>query len=126
MKKRTVILIIAAALAVTTISLATYALSNPTEDDITVIYKDGAGTVTIDPSKWEIPVGKAVTLLILKPGSDAENVKDSDIVWIDEQKVTIANVMNFNFKLRSPASGRYIVKVGGFEADPVTGYFNIS
>jgi len=124
MKKLFILLTVAAILiTVVTSTLVSLALS---EDDITVSYAAGSGTVTIDPSKWEIPVGKTATLLILRPGSDVNNVRAADIVWIDEQRVTVDDNLVFNFKLRSPAPGSYIVKVGGTDADPVAGRFIVN
>ena len=131
MKKKTRnVLIIAIVLAAMTITTFIALATNQTAEssDIAVSYNSsaGTGTVTIDPSKWDIPVGKAVTLLILKPGSSSDNVNPSDIVWIDEAKVANAGNLVFSFKLRTPAPGQYIVKVGGFEADPVVSHFNVS
>jgi len=124
MKKLFILLAVAALLiTVVTSALITLALS---DDNIAVSYAAGSGTVTIDPSKWDIPVGKTATLLILRPGSDANNVNAADIVWIDEQRVAVEDNLVFSFKLRSPAAGLYIVKVGGTDANPVVSSFVIN
>jgi len=124
MKKKYLLMAVAALLTlVVTSTLISLALS---EDDIVVSYSAGSGTVTIDPSKFEIPVGKTATLLILRPGADANNVSAADIVWIDEVRVATADNLVFNFKLRAPAAGRYIVKVGGTDINPVVGSFVVN
>lgn len=98
------------------------------EGDTTVDirYSDKAGTVAVDPSKLGIDVGSSVTLLILRPGADANAITAADIVWVDQKAVEVADSLSFAFKFRSAPAGDYIVKLGGTGADPILAGFTVT
>lgn len=74
------------------------------------------GTVTVDQD-WSAYMTKQVTMLILKPGTDDTNVKDSDIVQIDQEAAAAGTFKAI--PVGTLAEGTYTVKMGGETVDSI-------